>query len=253
MRDLSLTTSCRVRGKQPFSTETKKTTTEKTEASEDTPYVSDRVDVGEMCAFSKKRKYQIGRVLQFCHHLKKKVSEYQYQGRFAYTKQTDLGVLCTWFEEFETGTHRMCNSENHFYIPLEKYVCTLPMKCFIINESSPNVQEDNRITIKQFTLTAKCKVFILQSINMKYCSQPQQDKSPEPQQYKSSEPQQDKSPEPQQDKSLEPQQDNSPQPQNDTNPLPQQGNSPQHQKSILCSYTTRCGNNIETPKISKVA
>ena len=116
----------------------------------------------------------------------------------------------------------MCNSENHFYIPLEKYVCTLPMKCFIINESSPNVQEDNRITFKQFTLTAKCKVFILQSINMKNRSQPQQDKSPEPQQ--------DKSPEPQQDKS--------PQPQNDTNPLPQQGNSPQHQKSIQQDVVT---------------
>jgi hypothetical protein len=100
----------RVRQKQPFSTETKTSTSEKSLPSEDTPYESDRVDVGEMCTFNEEEYIKIGRVLQFCHYEKKKVSEYQYQGRFAHTKQKDLGVLCTWFE---TGTYKMCTSLLH--------------------------------------------------------------------------------------------------------------------------------------------
>ena len=87
-----------VRAKQPFSSETRTSISGKPPVNE-TPYFCDEVDVGEMCAFSNEGHYQIGRILQFCHYEKKKVSEYQYQSRFVNTKQRDLGVLWTWFEE----------------------------------------------------------------------------------------------------------------------------------------------------------
>ena len=32
-------------------------------------------------------------------YMKKNVSEYQYRGTFAQTKQAELGVLCTWFQD----------------------------------------------------------------------------------------------------------------------------------------------------------
>ena len=60
-----------------------------------------------MCAFRKEGGYQIGRVLQFCHYEQKKLSDYQYQGKFAHTQQEDLGVMCTWFEEIEPGTYKI--------------------------------------------------------------------------------------------------------------------------------------------------
>lgn len=109
----------RVRAKQPFSSETRTSISGKPPVNNETPYICDKVDVGEMCAFSTEGHYQIGRILQFCHYENKKVSEYQYQSRFANTKQRDLGVLCTWFEEIENG-YNICRSKNHSYIPLAK-------------------------------------------------------------------------------------------------------------------------------------
>ena len=125
-----------------------------------------------MCAFSKEGNFQIGKVLQFCHYEKKKLSDYQYQGRFAHTQQKDLGVLCTWFEETEAGTYKMCRTEHHCYIPLEKYICTLPRQCFVLNET---FQPNHTASFQKFTLTTKCKQFILHSIGtgMQTCgSQP---------------------------------------------------------------------------------
>ena len=125
-----------------------------------------------MCSFKKKENFQIGKVLQFCYYMKKKVSEYHYQGTFAQTKQADLGVLCTWFQDLN-GLYTMCKSENHCYIPLENYICTLPRPCFIINTPSSQAAK-NMVFFEQFALKPTCKEFIVHNIGRNKISQPAQ-------------------------------------------------------------------------------
>ena len=63
----------RVRGKQPFSMEIEPTLSEKVTTGKDTPHISDKVEVGDMCAFKEKGNFQIGKVLQFCYYEEKGV------------------------------------------------------------------------------------------------------------------------------------------------------------------------------------
>ena len=113
----------RVRGKQPFSNDTKICSLETPALNGEVPYITETVEVGDMCVFNKDDGWKIGRILQFSYHEKKTNSAYQYKGRVASTQSQDLGVLCTWFQT-STGKYRMCRSNHHSYLPLSRYVCT---------------------------------------------------------------------------------------------------------------------------------
>ena len=52
------------------------------------PLIMETVEVGDMCVFNKDHEWEIGRILQFAHHEKKKISAYQYKGRVASTQNT---------------------------------------------------------------------------------------------------------------------------------------------------------------------
>ena len=124
-----------VRAKQPFNTDSTATRSDtSSRVNGALPQVMETVEVGEMCVFNKDNGWEIGRILQFAHHEKKKICANQYKGRVASTKNTDLGVLCTWFQE-STGTYRMRGSEHHSYLPLARYVCTLMCQCFMHHNS----------------------------------------------------------------------------------------------------------------------
>ena len=155
----------KVRAKQPFSNDTMTRFDEYPAVNGALPIIMETVEVGDMCVFNKDHGWEIGRILQFSHHEKKEISAHQYKGRVASTKNKDLGVLCTWFQE-STGTYRMCASEHHCYFPLSRYVCTLTCQCFIQNgtsESNHSVmkpyKQNTMATFEDFTLT---KEFIVQ-------------------------------------------------------------------------------------------
>ena len=82
---------------------------------------------------------------------------------------TDLGVLCICFQEFN-GTYRMGGNEHHI-IPVflsicEYVVCILTIQSFIqnANENSHSALSklNTMATCEHFSLTMECKQFILQ-------------------------------------------------------------------------------------------
>ena len=55
------------------------------------PHIMETVKVGDMCVFNKDNGWEIGRILQFAHHEKKKRTAYQYKGRVASIKKHGPG------------------------------------------------------------------------------------------------------------------------------------------------------------------
>ena len=76
------------------------TLSEKFTTGKNAPHISDKVEVGDMCAFKKKKTFKLERFFNSAtKYYEEKVSEYQYRGTFAQKKQAELGVLCTWFQD----------------------------------------------------------------------------------------------------------------------------------------------------------
>ena len=133
----------RVRSNQLFSSVTTKGANhqDKSIVHDGLPDVNSKIEVGELCVFrystSTESQWKIGKIQKFskfkCKHLK----DQEYKATSAEIKMKDIGVLCIWLLRSKSSlseynmdpcpqTHAHYNKSNdHVYIPISDYVCTL--------------------------------------------------------------------------------------------------------------------------------
>ena len=84
----------RVRTKQQYFTLSSVTSTiTSCDIAEQTPHVSETVNMGDICIFDKGNQWELGCILQFAYYERKKISAYQYKGSTASVNESDLGAL----------------------------------------------------------------------------------------------------------------------------------------------------------------
>ena len=137
----------RVRAIQPFSSNSPASTTSE---HQQTPYRSNHVSIGDICAFKKNDgRFRVGKVLQFAYFKEKAKKAQECKQNtvlIAAAAKDNIGVLCTWYNRKSNNTFTIemidatetgnfgenieeMDTELHEYYCLSKYVCTLPFGC----------------------------------------------------------------------------------------------------------------------------
>ena len=147
----------RVRSNQLFGSVTAKGVShqDKSAMHDGLPDVNSKIEIGELCVFrfsispSTESQWKIGKIQKFSKFKCKRLKDQEYKVTIAEVKMKDIGVLCIWFLRSESSlseynmdpcsqTHaHYDNSNDHVYIPISDYVCTLNRECFdVIGKST---------------------------------------------------------------------------------------------------------------------
>ena len=122
------------------------------------PIIADFVVVGDICAFEAIDHWKIGRVLQFQKYNKSgvKAKAIPHIGNYGNTND-QLGILCTWYECYNSERKYVLCSTKCEYYPISNYICTLQSGCFEDQSISDTLTSATLIPLdKEFTISQSC-------------------------------------------------------------------------------------------------
>ena len=166
----------RVRAKQPYSSDVSKQEEVNNESGY-VPYISQTINLGNLCAFKAGDMWNIGKVLQFSKKGAKKKFQ-QYKECSVSVSMVDIFVLCSWcsrVSESSSTIYKVASQQTeHAFIPISYYICTLTRNSFaVIKGSCENIKSimpsfttlRNAVTDETFCISEKCKAFISGFLN----------------------------------------------------------------------------------------